>query len=64
MPNEGTPEDKQIPCIECAGVFAFTGGEQLYFRDRGLKEPRRCPKCRANKRQRIEQRSLERTGNE
>lgn len=42
-------EDKQIFCKICGEVFTFTAGEQGFFTDRGLEEPKRCPECRRPK---------------
>ena len=47
-------KDKRLECVECASGFDFTAGEQLFYAERQLTEPRRCPACR---RARKEQRS-------
>jgi CxxC-x17-CxxC domain-containing protein len=40
--------DKTLTCRECGAQFAFTVGEQEFFRAKGLMhEPGRCPECRA-----------------
>ncbi len=45
-------EDKQLECGECGASFVWTTGEQEFFALKGLvNEPRRCPACRALKRQ-------------
>jgi len=41
--------DKKIVCVECGGEFTFTESEQLFFKERGFQEPKRCQKCRQNK---------------
>lgn len=47
-------EDKQITCIDCGQEFTWTGGEQLFFRDKGLKNPpKRCRNCKQAKNERI-----------
>ena len=44
--------DKTMTCKECGSSFAFTVGEQEFYKSRGLQnEPGRCPECRAAKRQ-------------
>lgn len=41
-----------LRCIECGQEFVFTAGEQAFYADKGLlNEPRRCPECRAKRRQ-------------
>ena len=48
--------DKTLTCVECAGEFIFTAGEQEFFQARGFgNEPKRCRSCRAVRRS--EQRS-------
>ena len=42
-------QDKTFTCKICDQEFTFTIGEQIFFKDRCLEEPRRCPKCRARK---------------
>lgn len=43
--------DKTLTCKICGDTFVFTAGEQTFYRDRGLVEPRRCPACRRVKRE-------------
>lgn len=38
--------DEQITCAACGRPFAWTAGEQRFFRERGLSQPKRCPSCR------------------
>ena len=60
LPNEQRFEDKAIWCKVCGQTFVFTAGEQLFYSDRGLAEPRRCPDCRRSHRQPInEKRGVE-----
>jgi len=36
-------EDRSIKCVDCGEDFIWTGGEQVFFHDKGLKnEPKRC----------------------
>lgn len=39
-------KDKQITCKICGDSFTFSIGEQQFYQDRQLAEPRRCPECR------------------
>jgi hypothetical protein len=38
-------QDVTLTCCDCSEPFIWTAGQQLYFRDRGLREPRRCAEC-------------------
>ena len=39
--------DKTLVCRDCGQEFAFTAGEQEFYRAKGFtNEPRRCPSCR------------------
>ena|SRR5829696_7127808 len=42
--------DQHIACIDCERAFVFTVPEQLFYAERGLKQPVRCPDCRASRR--------------
>ena len=45
-------EDKTLVCQECHEEFVFTAGEQEFYASRGFEnEPKRCPKCRAARKQ-------------
>jgi hypothetical protein len=37
-------------CIECRAAFALSEMQQKFFVERGLKLPRRCESCRAERR--------------
>lgn len=44
--------DKILKCVECGAEFVFTGGEQMFFADKGFKhEPKRCKTCKAKQNQ-------------
>lgn len=43
---EGRLTDKTLTCKQCRRPFVFKVTEQLFFQDRGLVEPKRCPACR------------------
>lgn len=43
--------DKPMKCTECSEDFLFTADEQKFHREKGYtNEPKRCPKCRQNRR--------------
>jgi len=45
-------EDKQITCSDCGTAFTFSAEEQEQFASRGYtNEPKRCPTCRAARKQ-------------
>ena len=46
-------KDKTLPCIDCEATFTFTRGEQYFFASKGLIEPKRCPKCREERKRTI-----------
>ncbi len=47
-------EDRAIRCIDCGEDFNWTGGEQLFFHDKGLQnEPKRCKPCKQAKNERL-----------
>ena len=62
-PAESTPdqshaetqfEDRPIKCVDCGDSFTWTGGEQVFFHDKGLKnEPKRCKPCKQAKNERL-----------
>jgi hypothetical protein len=43
-------EDKQIQCADCGRSFTLTVGEQEFFQQRGMSEPKRCKECREARR--------------
>ena len=46
--------DKHIACIDCGEKFLWTIGEQIFFRDKGLRNPpKRCRNCKQAKNERI-----------
>lgn len=38
-------EDKKIVCKDCGQEFTFTVGEQQFFAENNLVEPKRCKAC-------------------
>ena len=46
--------DTTILCIDCGKDFTWTVGEQVFFRDKGLKNPpKRCKECKQAKNERL-----------
>ena len=46
--------DTSISCIDCEKDFLWTVGEQIFFRDKGLKNPpKRCKECKQAKNERL-----------
>lgn len=40
-------QDKTLVCQDCGKEFAFTAGEQAFYKEKGLtNEPKRCKECR------------------
>ena len=46
-------QDMTLRCSDCGESFRWTSGEQSYFYDRGLSQPKRCPSCRKLRRMTI-----------
>lgn len=47
-------KDESIGCIDCGESFIWSSGEQLFFRDKGLKNPpKRCKPCKKAKNERL-----------
>ena len=55
LSSESDFEDIDIACIDCGEDFVWTSGEQLFFRDKGLKHsPKRCKPCKKAKNERLD----------
>ncbi|HKQ08201.1 MAG TPA: zinc-ribbon domain-containing protein [Blastocatellia bacterium] len=39
-------EDRTLTCADCSQPFTFSAGEQQFFQERGMSEPKRCKECR------------------
>ncbi|HKY04686.1 MAG TPA: zinc-ribbon domain-containing protein [Blastocatellia bacterium] len=39
-------EDKTLTCADCGQPFTFSAGEQAFYLERGMTEPKRCKPCR------------------
>lgn len=56
VPPESSMEEfkpMDIICLDCKARFTWTAGEQKYYKDRGLAAPRRCSKCRFERRKSV-----------
>jgi CxxC-x17-CxxC domain-containing protein len=42
--------DRTLNCVQCGNSFTFTADDQQYHASRGYQEPKRCPSCRAERR--------------
>ena len=47
---KGSGDDRTLRCVQCRKDFVFEAGEQEFYRERKLSEPRRCPACRKQNR--------------
>ena len=46
-------QDKTLNCVECGADFVFSASEQEFYANKGfMNEPKRCPDCRAARKQR------------
>jgi CxxC-x17-CxxC domain-containing protein len=43
--------DRTLTCSDCNQQFTFTASEQDFYAQKGFSEPRRCPTCRAARKQ-------------
>lgn len=47
-------QDQRITCVDCGEKFVWTAGEQIFFHDKGLKNPpKRCKSCKQAKNERL-----------
>ncbi len=52
--SEDDFKDSPIHCTDCGQDFIWTAGEQLFFYDKGLRNPpKRCKPCKQAKNERI-----------
>ena len=50
-----TYSEKSLQCSDCGKTFPFTAEDQEFFASKGYtNEPKRCPTCRSNRRERLE----------
>ena len=46
--------DQKINCVDCGEKFIWTAGEQVFFHEKGLKNPpKRCKSCKQAKNERL-----------
>lgn len=58
MMNTEEMKDITIVCKDCGEEFAFTVGEQQFYKEKGLEnQPIRCKDCRDKKKQQRDNRS-------
>jgi CxxC-x17-CxxC domain-containing protein len=43
--------DKELTCQDCGQTFTFTADDQDFYAQKGFSEPKRCPNCRAARKQ-------------
>ncbi len=55
-------EDKVIECALCHDEFVWKAGEQQYYYDNNLSQPKKCASCRAYLRRKINRQEQERRG--
>jgi CxxC-x17-CxxC domain-containing protein len=42
--------DRTITCVQCNQDFTFSADDQQFHAGRGYQDPKRCPSCRAERR--------------
>lgn len=42
--------DLELICVDCGESFQFSGAEQRFYAERGIRQPVRCGRCRAERR--------------
>jgi CxxC-x17-CxxC domain-containing protein len=42
--------DQSVTCVDCEREFTFSVPEQLFYAERGIRQPVRCLDCRAQRR--------------
>lgn len=45
-----TYSDRTLSCVQCGNDFTFTADDQEFHAGRGYQDPKRCPSCRAERR--------------
>src|SRR5947209_5228228 len=46
-----TYTDRTLTCVQCGNDFTFSADDQEFHAGRGYQDPKRCPTCRAERRQ-------------
>ena len=42
--------DRSLTCVQCGADFNFSADDQAFHASRGYQDPKRCPSCRAERR--------------
>jgi CxxC-x17-CxxC domain-containing protein len=42
--------DRSLTCVQCGTEFVFSADDQSFHASRGYQDPKRCPRCRAERR--------------
>src|SRR5947209_8481102 len=42
--------DRMLACVQCGTEFTFSADDQEFHATRGYQDPKRCPRCRAERR--------------
>lgn len=50
-PKVKNEKGDSLVCVDCGSSFVFLPGEQKFFKERGLTPPKRCPSCRAKRKE-------------
>ncbi len=50
------PGDRVLICEDCEEEFIFDVGEQRFFKSKGFSDPKRCPDCRRQVKNRLRKR--------
>jgi CxxC-x17-CxxC domain-containing protein len=45
-----TYQDRSLTCVQCGSEFTFSADDQEFHAGRGYQDPKRCPTCRAERR--------------
>jgi CxxC-x17-CxxC domain-containing protein len=48
--EEMTYSDRSLTCVQCGSEFIFGADDQEFHASRGYQDPKRCPTCRAERR--------------
>jgi DNA replicative helicase MCM subunit Mcm2 (Cdc46/Mcm family) len=44
-------QDRTLTCCDCGEEFIFPVKDQEFYKEKGFSDPKRCPKCRAARKQ-------------
>jgi CxxC-x17-CxxC domain-containing protein len=48
--DDMTYSDRTLTCAQCGNEFTFSAEDQEFHAGRGYQDPKRCPSCRAERR--------------